>query len=175
MSFINEAVPSPEMNPLKALSVATVCLALVVAQALGLFGGGSPSIWSPAPFLLIIPAFMGVPAVSVLFLFVAIFCVWSPALLRGESTTPRRTIVLHVVFGILSAASYASGWHYGIQYEGSRYVVTCALLSGVLFSLCSLLLWRSHASPTFVRSLIAQVALFAWIGSYAVVYLGETP
>src|SRR5277367_4437235 len=126
------------MNPIRALAVATVCLALVVGQALGLFGGGSPSIWSPAPFLLVIPALMGVPALLVLFLFVAIFCVWSPALLRGEATIPRRTIVLHVVFGILSAASYASGWHYGIQYEGLRYTVTCALLSGALFSLCSL-------------------------------------
>jgi hypothetical protein len=58
--------------------------------------------------------------------------------------------------------------HYGIQFEGLRYTVTCALLSGALFSLCSLLLWRSHASPTFVRSLTAQVALFAWIGAYAV-------
>jgi hypothetical protein len=163
------------MNPVRALAVAAVSLALVVAQALGLLGGGSPSIWSPAPFLLFIPAFMGVPALLVLFLFVAIFCVWSPALFRGESSTPRRTIVLYVVFGILSAASYASGWHYGIQYEGLRYTVTCAVLSTALFSLCSLLLWRSYASPTFLRSLTTQFALFAWIGSYAVVYLGETP
>jgi hypothetical protein len=90
--------------------------------------------WSPAPFLLVIPVFMGVPVLLVLFLFVAIFCAWSPALFRGESSTPRRTTVLYVVFGIHSAASYASGWHYGIQYEGLRYTVTCAVLSTVLFS-----------------------------------------
>jgi len=163
------------MNPIPALAVAAVSLGLVVAQALGLFGGGSPSIWSPAPFPLVIPAFMGVPPLLVLFLFVAIFCVWSPALVRGESSTPRRTTVLYVVVGILSVVSYATGWHYGIQYEGLRYTVTCAVLSAVLFSLCSLLLWRSYASPTFLRSLTMQFALFAWIGSYAVVYLGETP
>jgi len=49
------------MNPVQALAVAAVSLALVVGQALGLFGGGSPSMWSPAPFLLVIPALMGVP------------------------------------------------------------------------------------------------------------------
>lgn len=163
------------MNPVRALAVAAVSLALVVAQALGLFGGGSPSIWSPAPFLLVIPAFMGVPPLLVLLSFVAIFCVWSPALLRGESSTPRRTTVLCVAFGVLSAAWYASGWRYGVRYEGLAYTVTCAVLSTALFSFCSLLLWRSHAAPTFLRSLMAQFALFAWIGSYAVVYLGETP
>lgn len=70
------------MNGVRALAVAAVTLALVVAQALGLFGGGSPSVWSPAPFLLVIPALMGVPALLVLFLFVAVFCLWSPALFR---------------------------------------------------------------------------------------------
>jgi hypothetical protein len=163
------------MNPAWALAVAAVVLVLVVAQALALLGGGAPSIWSPAPLLFVIPAFMGVPPLLVLFLFVAIFCVWSPALFRGESSTPRRTTGLYAVFGILSAAYYASAWHYGIQYQGSRYTVTCAVLSAALFLLCSLLIWRSRVSPTFLRSLTMQLALFAWIGSYAVVYLGETP
>jgi hypothetical protein len=142
---------------------------------MGLFGGGSPSIWSPAPFLLVIPAFMGAPVIVVLFAFVAIFCIWSPALFRGQPSTPRRTVVLYVVFGILSAASFVEGWSSGIQYEGLRFTATCAVSSAACFSLCSLLLWRSYAAPTFLRSLVAQVALFAWIGSYAVVYLGETP
>lgn len=163
------------MKPAHAFAVAAVSLALVAAQALGLFGGGSPSILSPAPLLLTIPALMGLPVLLVLFSFLVIFCVWSPALLRGEASTPRRTIVLYVVFATLSTASYVSGWHNGVQYEGLRYTVTCAVLSAALFSLCSLLLWRSHASPTFLRSLVAQFVLFAWIGSYAVVYLGETP
>lgn len=163
------------MSPLRALTVAALFLALVVAQSVGLFGGGSPSIWSPAPFLLVVPAFMGVPALLVLFVFVAIFYFWSPALFHGEPSTPRRTIVLFVVFGILSAASFVVGWHAGIKYEGLTYTATCAVLSAACFSMCSLFLWRSYASPTFLRSLIAQVALFTWIGSYAVVYLGETP
>jgi hypothetical protein len=163
------------MNPLRALTVAALFLALIVAQALGLFGGGSPSIWSPVPFLLVVPAFMGVPALLVLFVFVATFCSWSPALFRGEPSTPRRTIVLYVVCGISSVASFVVGWRSGIEYEGLTYTVTCAVLSAAWFSVCSLFLWRAYASPTFLRSLIAQVTLFAWIGSYAVVYLGETP
>jgi hypothetical protein len=163
------------MNPVRTLAVASVSLAAIVAQALGLFGGASPSIWSPAPLLLVIPALAGVPVLLVLLSFVAVFCVWSPALFRGESSTPRRTTVLYVVFTILSAAFYASSWHYGVQYQGLRHTVTCAVLSASLFSLCSLLLWRSYASPTFFRSLATQFALFAWIGSYAVAYLGETP
>ena len=162
-------------NPLRALTVAALLLALVVAQAMGLFGGSSPSIWSPAPFLLVIPVLLGVPYLLVLFVFVAIFCFWSPALFRGEPRTPRRTIVLYVVFGILSAASFVEGWHSGIQYEGLTFTATCAVVSAACFSICSLFIWRSNASPTFLRSLTAQVALFAWIGSYAVVYLGETP
>ena len=163
------------MNPVRALAVAAISLALVVAQALGLFAGGSPSIWAPAQIFLVVPALMGVPAILVLLVFVGTFCAWSPALFRGESSTPRRTTVLFVVFGVLSAASYVSEWHYGIQYEGFRYTVTCAVLSAGLFSLCSMLLWRSYSSPTFLRSLTTQFAVFAWIGSYALVYLGETP
>jgi hypothetical protein len=163
------------MNPIRALTIAAMFLALVVAQALGLFGGRSPSIWSPAPFLLVLPAFMGVPALLVLVVFVAIFCFWSPALFRGEPRNPRRTLVLLIVFGILSAASFIEGWNSGIEYQGLTYTATCALLSATFFSICALLLWRSYSSPTFLRSLITQVALFAWIGSYAVAYLGETP
>jgi len=163
------------LNPPQALLLAAGLVALVVAQALGLFGGSSPSIWSPAPFLLVIPAFIGVPALLVLFLYVAIFFVWSPRLYRGEPRTPRRTLVLYVVCGILSAASFAEGWQSGIKYEGLAFTATCAAVSAFYFCICSLLLWRSYASPTFIRSLLAQALLFAWIGSYAVVYLGETP
>src|SRR6185369_16219491 len=112
------------MNPFRTLAIAAVSLALVGAQALGLFGGGSPSIWSPAPFVLVVPALIGVPALLVVFAFVAIFVVWSPALFRGESSIPRRTTVLYVVFAVLSAASYVSGWHYGIEYQGLRYTAT---------------------------------------------------
>jgi len=163
------------MKPVHALAVAAVSLALVVAQALGVFGGGSPTILSPAPLLFVLPVFIGLPVLLILFLFLAIFCVWSPALLRGEVSTPRRTLVLYVVFAVLSTAWYVTGWHYGAQYEGLKYTVTCAVLSAASFSLCSLLLWRSYASPSYLRSLVAQFALFAWIGSYAVVYLGEVP
>src|SRR5580698_4820856 len=99
------------MTPLRALTVAAIFLALVVAQAMGLFGGSSPSIWSPAPFLLVVPVLLGVPYLLVLSVFIAIFCVWSPALFRGEHRTPRRTVVLYVVFGVLSAASFVAGWH----------------------------------------------------------------
>lgn len=163
------------MKPVHAFALAVISLALVVAQALGAFGEGSPTILSPAPLLFVIPAFMDLPVFLVPFLFLAIFCVWSPALLRGEARNPRRTLVLYVVFAVLSTAWYVTGWHYGAQYEGLRYTVTCAILSAALFSLCSLLLWRSHASPSFLRSLITQFVIFAWIGSYAVVYLGQTP
>jgi hypothetical protein len=163
------------MNSLGALAVAALFLALVAAQALGLFGGGSPSILSPAPLLLAVPALMGVPVVLVVSAFVGLFCFWSPVLFRGEPSTPRRTIVLFVIVGILSAGSFAFGWHYGLQYQGLKYTATCAVLSATFFSMCLMLFWRSYGAPTFLRSLVAQAALFAWIGSYAVVYLGEAP
>jgi hypothetical protein len=163
------------MNPRRALVLAAGTLTLIVAQTLGMFGGGSPSIFSRAPLLFVLPAFMGVPDPLVIFQFVAIYCMWSPRLYRGEPCTPRRTLVLYVVVAILSAASFVEAWHFGIEYEGLRYTVTCAVLSALYFVSCSLLLWRCHVSPTFGRSLLAQFALFAWIGSYAVVYLGENP
>ncbi len=163
------------MKPSAITFAAGFLVALITAQSLGAFGGIAPSISSPVPLLLVVPIFLGVPVAFVVLLFVGLFWVWSPSLFRGEPTIPLRTIILFAVSAVLSLASFAFGWHLGVQYEGATYTVFCALLSVVLFSVCAFLLWRGRTTPSFANSLAAHAALFAWLGSYAFAYLGETP
>jgi hypothetical protein len=163
------------MKPAVATVAAGLVVALVAAQSLGALGGSSPSVSSPASLILVFPVFLGLPVALVVICYVALFWLWSPSLFRGESTVPRRTIVLVGISAALSLASFGFGWHFGVQHQGVRYTFWCSLLSGFLFSACAVLLTLTRAAPTFAGSLAAHALLFAWLASYAFAYLGEAP
>lgn len=155
----------------RVLIVATG-VALIATQSLGLFGGGSPTVLSPAAFPLTALALSGIPQWLVPVLWGGVFLAWNPGSLRGAATIPARTVALWLVVAILSGAYFAEGWHAGLRYEGLLFVWMTLVLNILLFGLCSAWLWRAQVRPSFSRSVILHASLFVWMSTYAFPYLG---
>jgi hypothetical protein len=163
------------MNPKGATLAAGLVLGIIAGQSLGLFGIGAPSIFAPAPMLLVFPLFFGLPFALVIGLFVLLFWMWHPRLFTGATDIPARTIVLIAAATVLSVLAFVTGWQYAVRYQGYRYAVICLIASGLLLVACVISIWSARRNPSFRASLASHTLLFVWLGSYALPYMGETP
>ena len=120
-------------------------------QALGVFGGGSPSIASPAPFPFVLPALFGVHpsliGIGIGLTFLAWIGVFSTSF-GVDTHFPIRSWVLLTVVSVGSIVMYALGWRYGLEYEGARYVYTGAAISAALGIISAVLSFGSFPMPS---------------------------
>jgi hypothetical protein len=160
----------------RQLQVITVGLlvGIVSVQALGLFGGGSPSIFAPVPFPMFLLAWF-VLGIFTPLVAPVVFCLWCIQLFRGVAKIPLRTPLLFLVLLLASTAWFYVGWRYGIRYEGRSFTVTTAALSASLAVGSAVLVVNALLRPSFLKSLFAHFVLFSWLFSYAFPYLGEVP
>jgi hypothetical protein len=147
----------------------------ISAHSLGVGGDPAPSLATPYPLPLIIPAFLGVPAAILGAAFGLVFAAWSHQLVRQEEHIPRRSVGLFAVTVILSALFFIAGWKYGIRYQGRTYVFTCVAFSVAMAILLTAVLLRNRDSPSVRSSAAFHFVLFAWLATYAMPYLGEGP
>jgi hypothetical protein len=82
--------------------VVALVAAAASAQALGLFGGGSPSMLAPCPLPFVLIAFSPITPYGVPLILAAFALVWCIPLLRGDDQVPRRTIVFAWLLGVTS-------------------------------------------------------------------------
>jgi hypothetical protein len=166
------------MNELRTRQLLVITAGLLVGivsvQALGLFGGASPSVFAPAPFPMFLLAWF-VLGVFTPLVAPAVFCLWSIQLFRGVAKIPLRTPLLFLVVVFASTAWFYVGWRYGIRYEGWTFTVTTAALSACLAVGSAVLVVNALMHPSFLKSLFAHFVLFSWLFSYAFPYLGEVP
>jgi hypothetical protein len=163
------------MKPALATFFSGIFVAGMAAQSLGMFGGGVPSIASPASFVLVLPAFLGIPGWLIVLFALSVFWLWSNSLFFGRTEIPDRTIVLFVLVSLLSIANFWFGWTYGVEFQGQNYAYWCLALNLFFLLACATTLWRAYLFPAFYTSLLTHALLFSWIYSYAFTYLGETP
>ena len=122
-------------KPLTAVLVTAAGVALIAAQSLGLFGGGSPTLASPAAFPLTALTVAGLPQWPVAVLWGGVFLAWCPALLRGAAEIPARTVAVWLATVILSGIYFAVGWGAGLRYEGLLFACSALVLNIVAFAL----------------------------------------
>jgi hypothetical protein len=181
------AVMPPESSPsdrqvvlemskqLIAVAIGTAVVLLIACQSLGLFGGTTPTLISPAAFPLILPVAMGLPHWLVVMLWCGLFVGWNPALLKGQPDVPTRTVALWLATACLSAGYFLVSWRTGLIFAGSTFTFGSFILNLALYGVCSRLLWLARTAPSFERSLALQVSLFVWVLTYAFPYFGEAP
>jgi hypothetical protein len=163
------------MQSLVATLAAGGLVALVAAQAVGLFGRDIPSEFTPLPLWLVFLQWCGASALPTVIALAAIFWLWCPSLFQGASAVPNRSYALWFVVATLSAIWSLGGWHYGVRYEGLEYTAFCTLFSVALLCLSAFALWRARTVPSFSNALVFQTLLFLWLASDAFPYLGELP
>jgi len=103
-----------------------------------------------------------------------LFFAWNPGLLRGQSSTPKRTYALVAVGVALGVAYLVDAWSLGVEYQGLKYTrLVCAENAGWIAILCVLCFRSWRDEPSFVTNLALHWVFFAWLAWYAFPYLGE--
>ena len=151
-----------------AVLLAGAGIQLVVLQAFGVFGGGSPTEFAPSPMPLAFlyfaglgPLAFGIPVVA--------FWFWGLPLFRGASAFPVRSLGLTAVALASSVTWLALG-------GASRYYTwPFFAVSGGFVLLGAVAIVSCRNRPSFVANVLGHALLFAWIGSFAFPWLGEVP
>lgn len=128
-----------------------------------------PSVHAPLPvFMFITVPYLSVPA------YVAIYWFWCRPALEAQADTPLRTQLL--LFGVtaLSALWYCLGAPGGVAYQGRRYVVACTSISAGYAIAAYAMWWWNRSRPAPWRNAVLGFLVFAWLGTYAFPWFGET-
>ena len=163
------------MNAKSATLSAAVFLGIASVQAFGAFGGGSPTLASPAPLPTTLAAMLGAPWIVISLIVSGLFCLWCKQLFMRQAAIPFRTWILFFGTTALTVAWYVAGWNYGLEWGGKFFTYGCAIISGLLFLACGFFLYIAKHHKSFSASLAAHLVLFVWLFSYAFPWLGETP
>jgi hypothetical protein len=152
---------------------------LLIPAGIGLLLSDVPTIFCPFPMLTVFPVFL----LSSWHLWRAVICVptllffaWHPKLFRGAARVPIRSSALYASATILSVLYFATGWKWGLQYQGAQYTqVVCAVNTAwvILLGLGFARSWTGSSSFRF--NLFLHWMLFAWLAWYAFPYMGELP
>ena len=160
--------------------VTLVCgLSLLVPASVGLLVSRVPTVLCPFPALTVMALFrfasLGLGKAAVL-LPVLLFFIWNPGLFRAASKIPKRSYVLLGVATALSTDWFVGGWKYGLEYQGARYTYfVCAINVVWILSLWAMFIRKWKSASSFRANLFLHWALFAWLGWYALPWLGELP
>jgi hypothetical protein len=158
------------------LGVMAIVVVVVATLSLGVVPGiPAPSIFAPAPVLLVFPIFMGVPIPLVLVVPLLLSVVWCHRLTSGDPSLPVRTLVLIALICAGSLWNFVVGWEFGLRFQGHYYAAITAATSVVLMLLTVGAAAMARQRPSLVSSAAAHGLLFSWMFSYAFTYLGETP
>src|ERR1700682_6005663 len=86
----------------------------------------------------------------------ALFFLWNPGLLKGQTRVPIRSLVLLAALTALTAVYFAESWAYGLLYQGLQYTrgICAANVVWLLILWAVFILGRSKAS--FSRNLLAH-------------------
>jgi hypothetical protein len=148
---------------------------LLIPASLGLLVSGVPTVLCPFPAMTVPPMFLLESRAAVFVPFV-LFLVWNPQLFRGTAKIPRRSYGLLGVATALSTYWFVVGWQYGLKYQGARYTyLVCAINVVWVAALWAMLTRKLWSTPSFRSNLLLHWALFAWLGWYALPWLGELP
>jgi hypothetical protein len=100
---------------------------------------------------------------------------WHPRLLTGAHEVPKRSAVGLAVISILIVADLATGWKYGVKYQGKEYTTAVVLLNTVAMGVAWVLLGIARRRGIFVFTLVAHVFVAGWLVWIAFPWLGELP
>jgi hypothetical protein len=105
-----------------------------------------------------------------------LFFAWHPGLFRGAARVPIRSSALYASATVLSALYFATGWKWGLQYQGAQFNHVVLFVNIAWLILLGVGFARSWTgSSSFKFSLLLHWMLFAWLAWYAFPYMGELP
>jgi hypothetical protein len=132
-----------------------------------------PSVVSPYPLMVVLPAFtigLAAPLVPAL-----LFWLWTIPLFRGDGRIPRRSAVALGLLTVLTPVLLLVSWEDGLEYQGGAHAAGMALLNAASLAMAWHLLIRGWRAPSVVASLRFHMLLFGWLAWCAFPVLGELP
>ena len=159
----------------------TIAASIVALASFFGMATGIPTVWSPLNALALVPVLLvagilGVAALAVpVIIFAAAFAWWCPRVWNGHVIVPLRSLVLASLGLALSIANIYFGREYGQQVHGVSYVRAVAFVSATWWFVLIAIGAAAMLRPSVRFNLWFHVALFSWLGWYAVPYMGELP
>ncbi|MBU1123350.1 hypothetical protein KJ652_02060 [Patescibacteria group bacterium] len=154
-----------------------IALALIVIGILTNFSISTnvPHILSPFSLPLVIPLFLGLPILAIVFISIFIFVLFNSTILYKISfdKIPMRLQALVGVTCILSIIWFVLGWEYGLTYQGTQYTRGIALLNFSIACILVLFCYFVRKRPTWIQVITIATLAHIWFFSYAFPYLGE--
>jgi hypothetical protein len=105
----------------------------------------------------------------------AVFLLWSIHLFGGSSAIPFRSMLLLSVGVVVSIVYFAFSWSYALKYQGTSYTIAIAAINIAAIAFLISYGWTARRSPSFAKSYVFHLCLFAWLGAFAFPWLGEMP
>jgi len=141
---------------------------------------GTPQVYAPLNFLVVIPAFLcsglfGNSYLLAIAFVPAFFCLWCWPVLRGHPTLPMRSLILFFCAVALSASCLIFGASYGVKYQSVNYVIGVSGMNVLCWGSIAVLAVVARRRPSVGPTLLFHTALFAWLAWCAFPYLGELP
>jgi hypothetical protein len=131
------------------------------------------SVFAPAPVPVVLPFWFGVPAAVTLGVWVWGFMVWNVDLMFGQPSAPLRTVWLWRACAMLSVLAFATGWSYGLRYQGRANIQIWLAASIAIGCASFVLLARVRRQPSYPLALAAHTLVWLWPVTFAAPWLGE--
>jgi len=164
------------------LSVVGAALIVALVGALSA-SAGTPTLFRPLSLLVAVPALIIASMVPLSLPFLVVlaslpvafaFLAWVMPWAAG-SRLPRRSMILLACGIFLTFLHFAASWRLGTRYQGQGHTIGVALVDAAWIVALLLLLQWERGAPSFGKRLLFHGALFAWLASYALPWLGEMP
>jgi hypothetical protein len=105
----------------------------------------------------------------------AAFLLWSVHLFFGSTAIPLRSVLLLALGVVLSIPYFGFSWSYALKYQGMAYTIAIAAINIAAIAFLIFYGWTARRSPSFAKSYLFHLCLFAWLGAFAFPWLGEMP
>jgi len=139
--------------------------------------GENPSVESPFPIWFLITLFIGGwPATAVVAVALPFtFWVSQPDLWAGIAPLHVAPRALYAFTSLCSLAWSIAGQGAAQRHQGHAYATTILVVNAVAATVFTAAATRGHKNQSWVLAFLLHWLFFAWAGSYAFAYMGETP
>jgi hypothetical protein len=159
------------------LGVVVVCALSTAACGWLSVSAGTPTLISPLPLLIILPALFGVPFLLVMAIPVNVFVIlhFDCFRLRPAAQVPWRFPILLAIATACSALWLVGGWPYGLKYQGRTFTIGIIAINVILIAALWCVWLIARRTRSFGWRIAFGTLLNYWLFWSAFPWLGELP
>jgi hypothetical protein len=134
-----------------------------------------PRLYSPFPFLVILPYFLSGGKMLAVLSPQALLLPWIATVGVSRVRVPWWSTSLFALLAVFNAAWCVLGFRFSLGYHGVNYTVGVVLLNAIWLACAAALWWRNRWRPSRAGHVGYCIVVSLWLCWFAFPYLGELP